>query len=280
VSGDAIDARTALYAVLGRPIAHSLSPALHQAAFRAEGRNAAYIACDVGAEELAAALAGLRALGAVGANLTAPLKTRAADAGFALTDEARRAGAVNTLKFEPAGITGHNTDGLGLANFLERHGVALAGAHVVFLGGGGAVRGLAPALAARDVATMVACVRTAGAPRAPIQGVEFAASDAAAVAALARATLVIQATPLGGAAGDPLPAPPERVPEAAVAVDLGYHPATTPWLAAVRARGVRAANGLGMLIEQALLSQEFWHGTTPPRTALEEAVGWSDPFSA
>jgi shikimate dehydrogenase len=89
----------------------------------------------------------------------------------------------------------------------------------------------------------------------------------------------VQATPLGASADDPLPAPAEWVPQAATAVDLRYHPAATPWLLAVRARGVRAANGLGMLIEQALLAQEFWHDTTPPRTALEEAVEWSDPFA-
>ena len=272
-----VDARTALYAVLGRPIAHSLSPALHQAAFRAEGRNAVYVACDVGEDEFAAALAGLLALGAAGANLTAPLKALAAASGMALTEEARRANAVNTLRFQGGRALGHNTDGLGLARFLERFGIPLGGARVVYLGGGGAVRGLVPVFADEGAASQTAVVR-AGARALP--GVEPVSDAGTAQARLGEATLVIQATPLGAQADDPLPAPAEWVSPRAVAIDLRYHPATTPWLAAVRARGVRAANGLGMLIEQALLSEEFWHGTTPPRTALEEAVGWSDPFTA
>lgn len=272
-----IDARTALYAVLGRPIAHSLSPALHQAAFRTEGRNAAYIACDVGEDELGSALDGLRALGAIGVNLTAPLKTRAAASGAQLTDEARRAGAVNTLRFDGAKGVGHNTDGLGLARFLERSNVPLAGARVVFLGGGGAVRGLVPVFEDLGAASLVAVVREIG---RPLPGVKIVTDASEARSSLGEATLVIQATPLGAHANDPMPAPPEWVSAGAVAVDLGYHPAATPWLLAVRARGIKGANGLGMLIEQALLSQEFWHGTTPPRTALEEAVSWSDPFMA
>jgi shikimate dehydrogenase len=269
------DGRTRLYAVLGRPIAHSLSPALHNAAFRAEARNAVYVACEVGEEQLAGALTGLAALGAAGVNLTAPLKERALTCGLALTDEARAAGAVNTVRLDGTPI-GHNTDGEGLARFLERHGVTLAGARVVFLGAGGAVRGIAPVLDRRGVESIAAVVRHA---RPAIPGVEFAHEPFAIRAALARATLVVQATPLGASADDPLPAPAEWVPQAATAVDLRYHPAATPWLLAVRARGVRAANGLGMLIEQALLAQEFWHDTTPPRTALEEAVEWSDPFA-
>jgi shikimate dehydrogenase len=270
------DGRTRLYAVLGRPIAHTLSPALHNAAFRAEGRNAAYVACDVGEDELVDALRGLRALGAAGVNLTAPLKERALDAGLALTDEARAAGAVNTVRFGTEAL-GHNTDGEGLARFLERHGVPLAGARVVFWARAGRCGASRRCSRARGVESIAAGIRG---PRPAIPGVEFTHEPYATRAALERATLVVQATPLGGSDADPLPAPAEWVPQAATAVDLRYHPAATPWLLALRARGVRAANGLGMLIEQALLAQEFWHHTMPPRTPLEEAVEWGDPFQA
>jgi len=272
------DAKTALYAVLGTPIAHSLSPALHTAAFRAEGRNAVYVACDVGEAGLAEALRGLFVLGARGANLTAPLKTRALALVDEVSPQARRAGAVNTLKFERGLVVGHNTDGEGFVRFLHRAGVPIEGAHVAFLGGGGAVRGLAVALRTAKVSTMTAVVRWR-ATRLPIEGVEFAQDPATAEAAVRAATIVVQATPLGARAADALPAPPEWVGANAVAIDLRYDPAVTPWLTAVRARGVRSANGLGMLIEQALLSQELWHHSTPPRSALEEAVAWSEPFS-
>lgn len=272
------DGRTSLYAVLGRPIAHSLSPALHNAAFRAERRNALYVACNVGEAELPEAVRGLRALGGRGANLTAPLKSAALALLDEVSPEARRAGAVNTLRFDDGRITGHNTDGPGFVEFLRRAGIAVESARVVFLGGGGAVRGLAAALREQGASALTAIVRDPASART-IDGVTFAPDMRAAEAAVRDAALVVQATPLGADPADALPAPAEWVPLQAVAVELRYDPAATPWLSAVRARGIRGANGLGLLIEQALLAQQFWHGTMPPRSALEEAVAWSDPFA-
>lgn len=278
------NATSALYAVLGHPIAHSLSPALHNAAFRAERRDAVYIACDVPAAHAAAALEGLAALGAVGANLTSPLKGIAYAFAGETTPEAHAAGAVNTLRFAKGGAVGHNTDGAGFVRFLARAQVALAGARIAILGGGGAAAGLAPALVAGG-ATAVTCVtREPGAAAAyaglgPGSGVLLVARGGdGAEAAVRAATIVIQSTPLGTGPGEPLPCPEAWVDAQAAAVDLRYHPARTPWLDALSARGVRAANGLGLLIEQALLAQAFWHGEEPPRNALEEAVGWTGPF--
>jgi shikimate dehydrogenase len=278
-----VDARTALYAVLGRPIAHSLSPRLHEAAFAAERRNAVYVACDVGEDELPAALKGLAALGALGANLTAPLKARACALVAERTPTAQYAGAVNTLRFEDGRATGHNTDGLGFVAFLARAGVVVAGARVAIVGGGGVVLGLVGPLAAAGAARLTCLVRNPARtpPDAPAahELARVALDGPAARAAVADASIVVQATPLGGSTGDPLPCPAEWVDRQAVAVDLRYHPAATPWLLALRARGVRSANGLGLLVEQALLSQEYWHGSLPPRSALEEAVGCTDPFA-
>jgi shikimate dehydrogenase len=276
---------TELYAVLGRPIAHSLSPRLHEAGFRALGRNAVYVACDVGEAELGQALKGLAALGARGANLTAPLKTAALAHLAALTDEARAAGAVNTVAFDPGGTRGHNTDGAGFVAFLSRHQVPVRGAHVACIGGGGAALGLAePLLAAGalDVALVVrdpkvSAARSAAPAARRARWFALGARDGE--EAVRAASIVVQATPLGAAPGDPLPCPVEWIDARAVAVDLRYHPATTPWLTALKARRVRSANGLGLLIEQALLAQDFWNHATPPRIALEEAVSWSEPFA-
>ena len=275
------DARTALYAVLGRPIAHSLSPDLHHAAFRSTKRNAVYVACDVGLVEFGAALTGLLALGAVGANLTSPLKGKAFALANETTPEAAAAGAVNTLRFSDGRVIGHNTDGTGFVRFLARAGVGVAGARVVFIGGGGAPAGLAPALASQG-ATGVTCITrdpAAAAAYAGLSGVTLMLrDDERTERAIRGAQLIVQCTPLGGAPGEPMPCDPDWIDTAAVAVDLRYHPARTPWLDALRAKGVRAANGLGLLIEQALLAQAFWHGKEPPRTALEEVVAWSGPF--
>ena len=277
---------SARYAVLGSPIAHSLSPALHRAAFAAAGRAATYEAIEVGAGELARVRPGLVRGGVRGVNLTSPLKAEGLAAAGEASDAARAAGAANTLALgEDGRISAENTDGAGFVAFLERVEVPARGRAVTFLGGGGAAAGLVPALRAAGAGPITVLARS------PLRARRFAAldapgvsivpaGDAAARAAVAGADLLVQATPLGRSPADPLPCPAAWPRAEAVAVDLLYHPAVTPWLSALRARGVRAANGLGLLVEQALLAQRFWFGETPPRHALEQAVAWTDPFAA
>ena len=276
---------SALYAVLGHPIAHSLSPALHRGAFRARGVDATYEAIDVTGPAYVRAIQELVARGVAGANLTAPLKGLGLLHADEASDEANASGAVNTLRFEGARSFGHNTDGVGFVRFLERSGLPAAGRAITFLGGGGAVAGLTHALRAAGARTLGAVVRdqikAAAFPGlARGSGVTLLRWDSReAQRAIENADVVVQATPLGAAKHDALPCPAEWVGRQALAVDLLYHPAESPWLAALRARGVRAANGLGLLVEQALYAQAFWFGDEPPRSALEEALTWSDPFS-
>jgi shikimate dehydrogenase len=273
------------FAVLGSPIGHSLSPRLHAAAFAASGRNASYEAIEVDEAGLPEVLARLQAGGYGGVNLTSPLKA----AGLLLADRAtsgaRAAGAVNTLAFDDDGsIRAENTDGPGFVRFLTRAGVDPHGRAVAMLGGGGAAAGLIPALLLAGAGPIAVCVRSPS--RTLARYASMAAPGVNVVSmgesesSVRAAAIVVQATPLGLAAGDGLPCPPDWLAAEAMAVDLLYHPPVTPWLAALRARGLRAANGLGLLIEQALLAQHFWFGETPPRRALEEAVAWADPFSA
>ncbi len=275
-----------LFAVLGHPIGHSLSPVIHTAAFRARGIDAVYEAIEVPAPEFMAALERLMERGVRGANLTAPLKHLGLFCADDQTDEAMDSGAANTLRFEDDRLIAHNTDGIGFVRFLERSGARPLGLKVVFLGAGGAAAGLTDALLKAGVEAITAIARDpeqasatlARATSDPVWFVEWNSGDA--VRAVAAADLVIQATPLGLGAEDALPCPPEWVGEDALAVDLLYHPAESPWLRALRARGVRAANGIGLLVEQALFAQAFWFGDEPPREALEEALPWKDPFSA
>jgi shikimate dehydrogenase len=276
-----------LYAVLGSPIAHSLSPVLHAAGFAAAGRNFGYGRLEVDEAGFDAALERVRAEGYRGVNLTSPLKS----AGFRRADEltpfARAAGSANTLAFDGGRIHAENTDGPGFVRFLARSGVSPRGRAIVFLGGGGATAGLVPSLVAAGVARIGVVARTPERTRAlypalahPSVTLVPHAAAAHAAALVGEAGLIVQATPLGRAAGDPLPCPAAWVAASAVAVDLLYDPPVSPWRAALAARGVRSANGLGLLIEQALLAQRFWFGEEPPRHALEEAVAWTDPFSS
>ncbi len=277
-----------VFAVLGHPIRHSLSPALHSAAFRATGRNAVYLAFDVPPEACATALHGLAALGAGGVNLTAPLKRVAWENCDTRTAEANEAGAVNTVRIADGQLEGHNTDGAGFVRFLERAGIDPRGRRIVLLGAGGAAAGLVPALArAGGGAGGFSLALVARDPQAAARHPAFAAAgvhalswgSAAAREAVGQADLVVQCTPLGSRAGDPLPCPADWLGREAAAVDLLYHPATSPWVAALRERGRRVANGLGLLIEQAMFAQAFWFGEEPPRRALEEAVPWAGPFA-
>ncbi len=279
---------TQRFAVLGSPIAHSLSPRLHAAAFAASGRDATYEAIEADAAAFPSVLARLRAAGFAGVNLTAPLKALGLAAADEATPAARAAGAANTLAFRGGAVQAENTDGAGFAVFLERAGVPVAGRAIAFVGGGGAVRGLVPALIERGAGSVAVVVRAparAAADFAPFldRGVRIvpldASDDGPAARAVGEASLVVQGTPLGLRPEDPLPCPAAWPGPQAVAVDLLYHPPVTPWLAALRLRGVRAANGLGLLVEQALLAQRFWFGEEPPRSALEEAVRWRDPFA-
>src|ERR687884_117664 len=136
-----ITAGTRLVALLGHPVAHSLSPRMQNAAFAARALDWAYVACDVDPDALPAAVAGLRALGFAGANVTIPHKGVVAELCDELDDLSRRSGAVNALVFRDGRIVGANTDGPAVAGAL-----AARGARVLVLGRGGAARAVAVAL--------------------------------------------------------------------------------------------------------------------------------------
>lgn len=276
---------TRLVALLGDPVAHSGSPAMHNAAFAREGIDAVYLAFRVAAGDLAAAVAGLRALGAVGANVTVPHK----EAALALADRAeptaRRAGAANVLAFGPDGVEAANTDVPGFLAALEESGVELAGRRVAVLGAGGAARAVVLAALqarAREVTVLARRPeRAAALCRALDAGGRAvpAAWGAGTGAALPPGVeVVVNCTPLGLRPGDPVPvADLGAVAPGGVVVDLIYNPPETPLLAAARAAGLQAAGGAGMLVWQAALSWERWFGRRGPVGAMRDALErWLD----
>lgn len=270
---------TRLLALLGDPVAHSGSPAMHNAAFAAAGVDAVYLAFCVRAADLPAAVAGLRALGAVGANVTVPHK----EAALALADRAeptaRRAGAANVLAFTPEGIVAANTDVPGFLAALEEAGETLRGRRVAVVGAGGAARAVALAAleaGARQVAVLarrpeqaLALCRALADPR--LVPHPWGAGPGAALPP--GVEVVVHCTPLGLRPGDPLPvAGLEPVAAGGVVVDLIYNPPDTPLLAAARAAGLRAVGGAGMLVWQAALSWEHWFGRRGPVEVMREAL--------
>jgi shikimate dehydrogenase len=270
-----INGATRVVGVIGWPVAHSLSPAIHNAAFAASGLDMAYVPLPVPPNALPTALAGLRGLGFVGANVTMPHKIEAAHVVARLSDDAETLDAVNTIIVDGDGLAGDNTDAGGFARFLKLDaGFDVARSATVVLGAGGAARAVALALAREGAGSITVAARD---PRkaAPIIGmlgtlpVESRVVSLDAVQAC-RADLVVNATPIGtdGRSIPPIPA----LQAGMVVVDLLYHPQMTPLQEAAAAAGVAAFGGLGMLLRQAELSFERWTGGEAPFEVMVEAA--------
>lgn len=268
-----IDAHTRVAGIIGWPVEHSLSPAMHNAAFAALGLNWVYTAFPVHPERVREAIAGLAAAGCAGLNVTIPHKRAALECAASASLAATEIGAANTLV--PDGVGGFRADNTDAAGFLraldEQAPLDLDGAEALLIGGGGAARAVAFALRSRGARLRVA-------NRTPERAAELGepvpfAPEALAVAA-AESALVVNATSLGlhGAA------PPPELPLASlgpgqVVADIVYRPGGTPWLAAAAARGARPVDGLGMLLHQGAAAFSQWTGQEPPLDAMRAALG-------
>lgn len=262
-------------AVLGDPLAFTLSPVLHRAGLEALGMPGGSEALRVPQSRLGATLARLAADGYRGVNLTHPLKRAVLGHLGEISDRARRAGSVNTVSFGPGLTRGDTTDGAGFIALLEHLGAAAAGANVVLLGAGGAARSLGLALIEAGAARVTAWARRPGEASAAweeIAGALVVGWDSEAGRdALAGAELVVNATPQ---TGPEEPCAIGYIPRGARVVDLVYGPELTPWVRAARAAGIESVDGLGLLVFQARSSLALWTGREVPLASLADAVGW------
>ena len=266
---------TRLTAVIGAPVVHSLSPVLMNAAFAEHGLDWMCVALEVADGDSVRALDGIRALGFAGVSVTMPHKAAVAAAVDELTEAARQLDAVNCVVVEGGRLIGHNTDGGGFIDGLAHDaGFDPAGCRAVVVGAGGAARAVVHALGAAGAADVAVLNRTAG--RA-----ESAAALAGGVGrvagpeAVAGADLVVNATPvgMGSEPGDEaMPLDPGLLNPGQVAVDLVYHPLTTPWLDALRSHGIEAHHGLSMLLFQAARAFTLWTGEEAPVAVMESAA--------
>ena len=255
-------------AVVGTPIAHSLSPLIHNAWIEAAGLDAAFVPLEVNDEGFERLLAGLKGGVVRGVSITAPFKERALAAADLADEAAQRAGAANLLLFRPDGtVEARNTDGLGLVRALELRApkLKLKGADVAMFGAGGAARGGAVALLQAGAARVSIVNRTY--PRARILADALGKQAHAlpwdqAAGALEEADLVVNAT--SGAAADELALPWEAARRHAVALDMVYRPLRTRFLVEAEARELQTVSGLDMLIGQAGPSFEAFFGRPPP----------------
>jgi len=262
-------------AVLGDPLAYTLSPVLHRAGCEALGVACESRALRTSAADLEERLRQLAAEGCLGCNLTHPLKEHALDHVARASVAAERARSVNTIAFLEDGWYGETTDGPGFVDLLRELHYEPERQRVLLLGAGGAARSLALALrwaGCRDV--RVSSRRRPGGEYAWGDGLDeqfLGWRSPEEHDALAECTVLVNGTPLSG---EEPPAPLDGLPRAALVVDLTYGPEPTPWVAAARARGLHAIDGLGLLVHQARRSLSLWLGREVPVEPLAAAVGW------
>ena len=276
-----INAATRLCAVYGSPIAHSASPAMHNAAFAALGLNWRYLAFEVDPKNLRAAIEGAKAMGFAGLNLTIPHKLLAVEMVDELDDAAKKWGAVNTIKFDNKIAVGFNTDADAITQSLrEDLNLKLRGAKVLLLGAGGAGRTAALKLASEKVAELFLVNRTQiKAEKIAVEiKKQFPSVKVSAGYPKAAVDLILNATSLGLKTGDASPLDEKQfsLKQARAVYDMIYRPAETKLLAAAKKSGCKTANGLGMLLHQGATAFKIWTGRPAPievmRRALEQNV--------
>lgn len=260
--------------IMGWPVAHSLSPAIHNAAFRALELDWIYIPLPVEPAGVPSALEGIRALGFAGANVTMPHKAAAAAGMDASSEDAQRLGAVNTIVVEGSSLLGHNTDAPGFDRFLRRDaGFDPAGRSALLFGAGGAARACALALARAGASSITVAAREPArvdGVRAAVDGFPIQVHAVAFAGATGvDADLIVNATPVGREE-ESLPLP--QIHPGMVVVDLLYQPAVTPLTTAARAGGAATFGGIGLLLHQAALSFELWTGRQPPLDVMSAAA--------
>jgi shikimate dehydrogenase len=278
-----IDARTQFCGVIGNPVGHSLSPAIHNAAFRKLGLNFVYLAWQV--ELIGDAIKGLRALGNFrGASVTIPYKVAAIPFLDHVEVTAQRIGAINTIVAEKSELTGYNTDATGALRALKEGRVELKGRHIVILGSGGAARAIAFALAGESGADKLTLLgvddpeRTSLAQdirsQAALTVEDFHLDEAALRRVLLDAHVLIHCTPVGMSPKADTTCISASLLHADLSVmDIVYNPLETRLLKDAKRAGCRTIPGLEMFLNQAVTQFEFWTNQPAPvevmRTVLE-----------
>ena len=266
-----ISAKTRLLTVIGDPVAHSLSPAMQNAACRALGLDAVYIALQVPPASLPAVLAMQAAIGGAG-NVTVPHKEAVERSVARKTDVCARVGACNTFWTEDGGLVGDNTDVFGVAAALDQLGAAQHGERWLVVGTGGSARATAVTAADRGAKLFVRS-RDASRARAFAQWATGMGVATTVANGPIEVDVAINATPLGLAGHDPLPIDVNHIPGVQRALDLVYAPGETRWVHALRERGIEARDGREMLVQQgAAAFERFFPGSDAPTEVMRAAV--------
>ncbi len=279
-----VDGATQVVGVIGWPVQHSLSPPMHNAAFRALGLNWVYVAFAVPPDNVGTAIAGMRALGLRGLNVTIPHKAAVVSHLDDISPTSRQLGVVNTIVNSDGHLRGDSTDGAGFIRALAEAGESVTDNRVVLIGAGGSARAVALAAAQEQPEELVIVDRT---PQRAVELAELvrAAGGPAAVRAIAldstevarivsSADVIIDSTPVGMYPhADVAPVvSAEWLRPGQLVCDLTYNPRDTVLLKAAREAGARVLDGTGMLVHQGAIAFEQWTGEEAPVEVMRLAL--------
>lgn len=271
-----ITARTRVFAILGDPVEHSLSPVIQNAAFREEGVDGVYVALHCNAERMIGFMSGLAGSGG-GGNVTLPHKEKAASVLDQPSEAVRRTGACNTFWREGGKLHGDNTDVAGFGRALQHFlGGPAAGYRVLLLGAGGAARAALVSLIddqAEDVLILNRTVERARAVARRIGGDRVRVAESPSEVDHGKFDLVVNTTRLGLHSEDRLPFELERLSRVGAVMDLVYNGSgATPFVAASKHRGIPAVDGGEMLVRQGAAAFECWWSQAAPIDAMRRAM--------
>ncbi|MCC6346828.1 MAG: shikimate dehydrogenase [Nitrospirales bacterium] len=273
-----IGGSTRVVGLFGYPVAHTLSPAMHNALFRHLGLDYCYVAFSVPPDKLCDAVKGITAFTLAGVNITVPHKENIIPFLDEVSEEVAFIGAANTVRNDEGRLIGYNTDGRGFQRALCEAGIGVEGKRVLIVGTGGAARAIGYYVCREASAVYLhhlKSLRKAEALKGHLDGVRGNAfvADAGAMASrefFSGIDIVINATPLGLQPGDPSPVDTALLTGRHTVCDLIYH--ETPLLRAASSRGCTTLDGLGMLLWQGAFAFEIWTGVHPPVEVMREAL--------
>lgn len=267
-----INGKTRITGLFGYPVEHSISPDMHNAAFRKLGLNIVYVPFRVSPEYLADAIRSVRALNLLGVNVTVPHKERVLPLLERIDDEASFIGAVNTIVNDSEVLKGFNTDGRGFMKALSEEDVYLDGKKVIIIGTGGACRAISYYVSEKASHLALFDIEHSKAEKLKNDLGEIR-NNVTILKSLQDARhfdVIVNATPLGMKSDDPSPLDPDFITADMVICDLVYK--KTKFLRDAEQRGARTLDGSGMLLWQGVLAFELWTGVKPPVSLMREAL--------
>lgn len=269
-----VNGKTKITGIFGHPVGHTLSPAMHNAAFRSLGLNMCYIAFDVLPKDLPDAVKAVKSLNLLGVNITVPHKENVIPLLDDVNAEAKFMGAVNTVVNSEGKLTGYNTDGLGFMSSLAEAEISSDGKTILIIGGGGASRAISYYLSRGKATDLLLYDIDRSKVKKLADDLNISSDNKVSllddIENIGKPDIIINATPLGLNNEDPLPLDPGHLNSETVVYDLVYK--NTKFLREAKKKGAKTLDGSGMLLWQGVEAFRLWTGVGPPVDVMRQAL--------